>query len=306
MRLRRKQQERRRRVDSDVSASSAYQSQRADQKLNIGQQTGRHDPKDSPRDLGRFILQRFSLIILLVVLVLAAANMLTVSSNVKIVPLVPLKSSGTSFLHSQSVYQNAANQLLARSIWNRNKITINTGHISQEMLQKFPELSGVSITLPLLSQRPIVYIQSAQPALLLQGQNGSFVVDNTGKALVNIGNAPTSSQNLPVVTDQSKLDITINRQAVTTDNVDFILTVVKQLEAAHFTIHSLVLPASTSELDVRVQGQPYEIKFNLQSGAGDARQQAGTFIAAQAKLQSQHNTPAEYIDVRVDGRAYYR
>jgi hypothetical protein len=66
----------------------------------------------------------------------------------------------------------------------------------------------------------------------------------------------------------------------------------------------MTLPPATSELDVRVAGQPYFIKFNLQSG--DARQQAGTFLATQSHLQSQNIVPSTYIDVRVDGRSYYK
>ncbi len=66
----------------------------------------------------------------------------------------------------------------------------------------------------------------------------------------------------------------------------------------------MTLPVGTSELDVRLAGQPYSVKFNLESGT--ARQQAGTFLATESKLKSQNVTPAEYIDVRVDGRAYYK
>ena len=66
----------------------------------------------------------------------------------------------------------------------------------------------------------------------------------------------------------------------------------------------MVLPVGTSELDVKLTNQPYTVKFNLESGT--ARQQAGTFLATQAKLQSQNVTPGQYVDVRVGGRAYYK
>jgi hypothetical protein len=70
------------------------------------------------------------------------------------------------------------------------------------------------------------------------------------------------------------------------------------------SVGSMILPAGTSELDVHLAGQPYFVKFNLNNN--DPRQQAGTFLAAIANLQKNHITPAQYIDVRVDGRAYYQ
>ena len=65
----------------------------------------------------------------------------------------------------------------------------------------------------------------------------------------------------------------------------------------------MTLPPAASELDVKIAGKPYFVKFNLQ--ADDARRQAGTFLATQAQLQRKGITPAQYIDVRVEGRAYY-
>lgn len=298
---------RRRQAAPDNGSPAAYRSRRADDALGLGRQAPR-DPAAaaqaaSPSDsLSRFVLRRFGLIILLIALLISSVNVLSLSSNARV---MSLNGSGNSFLHDKSVYETAANQILAGSVWNRNKITVNTEAISQQMLAKFPELSSVSVTLPLFSKRPIVYIQTAQPALVLSTQSGAFVIDSTGKALLRADNVPNlAALKLPTVTDQSNLAISLNRPALSSDNVSFIQTVIAQLAARHFSVSAAVLPAGTSELDVRLAGQPYLVKFNLRSG--DARQQAGTFLATQARLQSQHATPSQYIDVRVDGRAYYK
>jgi hypothetical protein len=313
MKLRRKSSvfpggRRQRQADGGTPQSSpgfAYRSRRSDQELNLGRQISRETADTAPKNLGRFLLRRFGLVVLLIALVISSVNVLSLSSNARILSLTD--SGGNSFLHDKAVYQAAANQLFAGSIWNRNKITVNTARINQEMLKQFPELSSVSVTLPLLSKRPVVYIQTAQPALILATQDGSYIIDTSGKALLRAGSLPAGSQlTLPLVTDQSGLKVSINRQALSSDNVSFIQTVVAQLAARHFSVASAVLPVGTSELDVHLDGQPYTVKFNLQSGAGDARQQAGTFLATQAKLQSQNITPSQYIDVRVDGRAYYK
>jgi len=65
----------------------------------------------------------------------------------------------------------------------------------------------------------------------------------------------------------------------------------------------MTLPKGTSELDVHISGAAYLFKYNLR---GDARAEAGAFMAVKASLESQHKTPEAYIDVRVDNKAYYR
>jgi hypothetical protein len=161
------------------------------------------------------------------------------------------------------------------------------------------------VTLPLFAKRPIVYLQPDTPALILVAQNGSFVVDTDGKALLRSDNLPSGNgRDLVKVMDKSGLEVRLGQQALSSSDVDFVRTVAAQLAAAKVEISSMVLPAGTSELDVGIAGQAYFVKFNLQND--DARQQAGTYLAARAKMLSQHVKPAHYVDVRVDGRAYYK
>ncbi len=250
-----------------------------------------------------FWLQRFGLVVLLLAALLSAVNILSLSSSAKV---VQLGNAQDTPLHSRATYEAAASRLLAKSVWNRNKITVDTGGVGRQLLQQFPELSDVSVTLPLVAHRPLVYIQPAQAALILVGTGGAFIVSNTGKALVGGDSLAALPQTkLPVVTDQSGLKLQINRQALPAPAVGFIQEVIAQLAAKHFQVAGLTLPAATSELDVRLAGQPYLVKFNLHN-SDSARQQAGTFLATIAQLQKQNQVPAQYVDVRVSGRAYYQ
>ena len=91
---------------------------------------------------------------------------------------------------------------------------------------------------------------------------------------------------------------------MTAANVHFIRTVITELASRQYTVSAMTLPAATSELDVQLAGQPYTIKFNLQSNR--ARQQAGTFISTIEHLKKSNTPPSKYVDVRVDGKAYYQ
>lgn len=226
---------------------------------------------------------------------------LSLTGNPKVVPL----TDTAPLLQSQQVYQVAAAKVVTASFWNKNKITFNSHEVSQQLLKQFPELANVTVTLPLLAHRPVIYIEPAQPALILSTTSGSYVLDTTGTVLlVNTASGLVASLSLPVVTDQSGLSIKLGHQVLTSGDVSFIQTVLGQLKAKQLVASSIVLPAVSRELDVYIAGQSYFVKFNLITD--NPRQQAGTFLAALSKLQSQSVKPSTYIDVRVDGRAYYQ
>lgn len=280
---------RRRQIVETERSAPAYRSSRQSEARNV-------------TTLWVQLARRSGVLILGLAIIISVINLLSVSPHAKITPLTSSAAS-SSLLRNQAEYQAAADKLLASSLWNRNKITIDTTKVSNQLVAQFPELTSASITLPLFAHRPIVYVQPAQAALVVAADNGAFVIEQNGKALMPSANLPTA-HNLPQIVDQSGLQIKTGRQVLTSDDVGFVQTVITELSAKHVEVSSMVLPATARELDVYVAGQPYFVKFNLANN--DARQQAGTYLAAAAELQRQHATPAHYVDVRVDGRAYYQ
>jgi hypothetical protein len=256
---------------------------------------------ESAHRVGRFWLQRAGLLILVVAVLVSVVNILSLSGQAKI---IRLGASG-QLLRPTADYETAADQILATSVWNRNKITANTGQVSRQLLAHFPELTAASITVPLLAHQPLVYITPAQPRLVLIAADGAFLVSDSGKAVLS---APTpaalNQPKLPTVTDQSGLQAHVNSQVLPSRSVRFIQTVVAELAAKQVAVSGLDLPAGSSELDAHLSGLPYLVKFNLQSD--DARGESGTYLATAAQLHRQSVTPAQYIDVRVTGRAYYK
>lgn len=299
----RKENRTRRRLSATTPPSEqAVRRQRSDPIDN----TGRMRPSQAaPRDvsgLAAKLGRRIGVLVLAIAIVVSVFNVLSVTPQVKVEPLTSSKTS-SALLRDSGEYQAAADKLLSSSLWNRNKVTINTGQVSQQLIKQFPELSSAGITLPLLAHRPILYVQPAEASLVVAADNGAFVVDQNGRALIPSANLPTA-HNLPQVVDKSGLAISAGRQVLTSDDVTFIQTVLDELNAKHVQVSSMVLPAESRELDVYIGGQPYFVKFNL--AGGDARQQAGTYLATIAELQRDHTIPSNYIDVRVDGRAYYK
>jgi hypothetical protein len=242
---------------------------------------------------------------LVIALMVVAIEETTLSPTPKIVTLTT--STSQVFLRSPSIYQQAAVGLFTKSKWNRNKLTINAGAISDQLKRDFPELAAVSVALPLFGHYPTVYIQPSEPSLVLISQpSGSFVLNGNGVALIGASNqtAQLANLNIPTVVDQSGIPVSIGQTVLASTTVNFISTVAAQLRAQHIGFTSMVLPDSASELDVYLNGQPYYARFNTEDNS--ALQQVGTLIATMKHLQSEGVTPHTYIDVMVDGRAYYK
>ncbi len=290
-----------------VSQTFSYHTQRSEQLAN----TGRADKafrqqilNPVVKTVGSFWLEKFGLGILLIVGGICLVSALTVSPRAKLQQLGSVNQS--SLFHHQAAYQATADDLLSSSLFNRNKITINTAKLSQQLLSKYPELSNASVALPLLSHRPIIYLSYTQPAIIMHNQTGSYVLDTAGKVLT-----PTSPEaivlGLPSVTDESGFKLALNNQVLTSTDVSFIQTVIIGLKAKNIAVGSMTLPAAANELDVAIAGKPYFVKFNLHADAtNSAKLQIGSFLAVQQRLAGQSVTPSKYIDVRVSGRAYYQ
>lgn len=279
----------------------SYRAKRSDAELNTGRSTVREERAASRK--AKQLLRKTGMLILLLAIVASAINILSLSAKPKILPLEGDKTN--AFLSGSEVYEDYASKVLQSSVWNRNKITVNTSDISNKLVANFPELSSASVTVPLLANRPIIYVQPAEPILIVKARNGAFIVADSGKALLRASKVEDlSDYKLPVLEDQSGLKLTVGRQALQSKDVDFIQTVIIELNAKQYPVANMILPASSSELDVQVAGQPYIVKFNLQSDT--ARQQAGTYLAMIANLKKQNQAPSKYVDVRVNGRAYYQ
>jgi hypothetical protein len=208
-------------------------------------------------------------------------------------------------LQSTIVYKKAAIKLFNKSFTNHNKLTLNTDNIVNKLEQEFPELANVTVQFQLLGDSPNIYLQPAIPAMLMANGSGKeFIISATGIAVApasKLSNIATF--HLLLLTDQSGLTIRLGGAALSSTDIVFIQTVKEQFTAHNLTISSLTLPSASSELDVRINGTSYFIKFNLGT---DANQQIGSFLAVRKYLTSNNITPSQYIDVRVLGRAFYK
>jgi hypothetical protein len=293
---------------SGQNRTFSYAANRLQSDYNTGREAAQNRPplRQLPGKIQK-LRRHFGWLLAVVAFVGVVGYELQLSTTPKVVSVT--QSTDAPFLQDNSVYAAKASELFNATAANRNKLTVNTTDITRQLERQFPELQDVSITLPLIGDRPIVYVRPATPALLLSSSNGVYMIDDNGRAVAAqaAGSSGASASHIPMVTDQSGIQAQIGVQVLPRSATSFIRTVVEQLKAQQISVKSLILPAAASELDVYIEGTQYYVKFNMHDAdSGEAALQAGTYIATSKQLSRQRITPAQYIDVRLEGRAYYK
>lgn len=209
-----------------------------------------------------------------------------------------------SLLQDEGTYEAGIKDILDNSLSNRSKLLINTSAVADHIESSYPEVAEAVITLPLLDHKPIVDLVPKQPKFIMNTKDGPYIIDETGTALLHVRDLENSDDyKLPTVTDQSGIGVSPGMRVVNRDVVAFIDSVLYQFESKGMLVSDLVLPPLPNELHLNPQGKSYYIKFDL---SGEAREQAGSYFAVSELLAEQGKEPAEYIDVRVSGKAFYK
>lgn len=295
---------RRRPIRTEQGRVFSYYASRSANELNLGRNNQEEAPKRRSPAYVRF-MNRLPMVGVTILTFVIVVSQLILTTHPKLVVLVS-SSNSNLFMQSTSVYQNAADKLFSQSLSNQNKLTVDASGISNKLKKMFPELSDVSVALPVVGNQPIVYLQPSEPTFVLLANGNSYVLDSTGRALAYAKDVPAHNlASLTTVVDQSGLQPRVGDPVLPSTSVAFIQTVLNQLRAQHIQVQQVVLPAAPFEADVYISGKPYYVKFNVHDANG-ALQQVGSYIAVAQNLSARNITPSQYIDVRVDGRVYYK
>lgn len=210
-------------------------------------------------------------------------------------------SSGS--LHSKVDYQTSLDKVTSGPLY-RIKPLFSEGQATKKLQQAYPEITDVSYDIPWLGSRITAKISTARPVLQLTSQAAGLVIDEQGRAIIKSNDVNNSTvENLPLVQDQTGYQAGVGQLVLTKRQVQFIETVYSQLKAKNLLPSAIILPPKAQELDVRLVGLSYYVKFYM---GGDPLFQSGAFFATKQKLAAAGQTPAEYVDVRVEDRVFVK
>lgn len=189
---------------------------------------------------------------------------------------------------------------------NRTKLTLNQAAMTKAIQAKFPEVESVQISTPIYSRKPKVNIKIAAPTFTLSGASDTFAANDhyliaaNGKVVGTAANF-ANIKGLPNLSDQSGYPIKVGQLVLGEGTSDTVLSIIAQCHKFNIPIESFNL-TKNQEIDLKTQDKKYYVKFSL---VGDAATQIGQFIATRAQLATT-GEPSEYLDVRVDGRVFYK
>jgi hypothetical protein len=199
-----------------------------------------------------------------------------------------------------SEYEAYIASRLEDNVLRQTKLSVNTESLEQSLLREFPEIADASIIIPLISRDLIIDVIPATAFVALEIDNNLYGVDAYGRVFTQY---QSFSEQVPVVTDVNTEDIELGSRVLPAQTVQFIDSLVYLMSEQDIEIDTMTLPQIANELHMKVRGETYVGKFDI---GRDVRLQAGTFVAVRSQLREQNIAPKNYIDVRVQERAFYR
>lgn len=208
--------------------------------------------------------------------------------------------NSTAF-HSRAEYQIEADKLFS-SFKNRNKVTFGQNSVTDGLKKKFPEITSVNVELPIFSQQPTLRLDISKASLRLKSGGSEYIVDSQGVIVSSLASLSYQSE-LPEVIDQSGFAARPGSRILSASSVNFIRTLNAECKRAGIPLTSMTLPPVAQELDLRAKDQKYYVKFFL---GGDVLTQTGQYLAARHHFAAAHDQPSEYLDVRVNGKIFFK
>lgn len=244
-------------------------------------------PRRGPKRPRLSVLQRRLLIILGLILLagwgigqLFALRVITVNSSAR-----------------KAEIESEARKLTSGSWTQGNLITFNKDEFVSKLQQADPLLREVSVKRKWF-HGVIVTATLKQPSLGWSTGNQIYVLDKDGTVI----GVAAGSVSFPVVYDGSNLPVAVGQRVASVHFVDFVSSIVPALAASGITVTRLDIKDTTFDLAAQTN-KGYRLLFDTSRGAAE---EVADLNAVQRLLVTQKRTPAEYIDLRIAGKAYYK
>jgi cell division septal protein FtsQ len=196
--------------------------------------------------------------------------------------------------HITSLTQSSLHQ----QWFGHNLILVNTGAVEANLLKVEPAIRQVSVSRHWFHSL-VVTIQERQPTLNWKTSGTSYLLD--ANAIVIAPTIPAYAQ-LPTVTDSSNLPVKIGEQVAPSSFASFCSSLAQLLPTIGYPVTAMTVPATTSEVYVQTKGGLL-LKFDTTRPAGE---EVNDLKQVTAQLAAANQTATQYIDLRIEHKAYYQ
>jgi cell division septal protein FtsQ len=207
---------------------------------------------------------------------------------------VVVKSTTSS---AASEYQARLQTIVNGSWRQQNLLTADTSALGRELLSADVMLATAEVR----RQWPhglVATVSLKVPALGWRTGVQDYMLDSSGGV---IGSLPAGSK-LPTVVDDSNLPVHPGQRVVGAKFVTFVTALAQALPGLKLSATKYEIKDTTYDLYVTTTAG-YRLILDTSRAAGEQVSDIDTMLKF---LTKQHKRPAEYIDLRVPGRAYYK
>lgn len=196
-------------------------------------------------------------------------------------------------------YEQYINDYFALQPVERLRFALNEQGLSDYVASRAPEVAAVSLSGVSQFTDSRFSLELRRPLAGWQINNDQLFVDSKGVVFSdNFYDAPTVQ-----IIDQSGISPEQGTVVASTRLLSFVGVLVSRAGESGYVVTSVSLPSGTTrQLEVRIKDVVPFVRFTIDRAAGEQVEDMSRtiqFLAAQSRS-------AEYIDVRVEGRAVYR
>jgi cell division septal protein FtsQ len=179
-----------------------------------------------------------------------------------------------------------------------NMLTVDTEGLQSALLASEHQLKSATVR-RVWPHTLAIDIIERQPALAWNTFSGSFILDSEG---VIVASNPAGSP-LVAVTDNSNIPYKVGDQVVSARFVEFARAAPAGLsDGTGITITGMSVGDTTAEITAKTN-KGYALKLDTTRPIEDT---AASLKQVLAELAAQKKAPAEYIDLRIEQKAYYK
>lgn len=205
--------------------------------------------------------------------------------------------TGAGSVPRERLVREAQDEIRQHLGWG-NLTLLDTDALASRIKQREPLLSGVTV-LRTWPHTVTVKVEERTPGMIWATGEQRYLIDSEG---VVVGAAGQGSTSLATVVDSTNLSVKVGDRVVASSFISYIAELRTLMPATKLGIKSLQVPETTTEVFVTTD-RGYVVKFDTTRSAASGVQ---ALVRVQAELARVGKTPAEYIDLRIENRAYYK
>lgn len=245
-------------------------------------------PTSSYKKIFKTVL--YSTIFLLLVYALTASPLL----RVKKIQVTGLQTLTEANIHEQ------VQAIVDSSLMNQNMLLISTEQINKQLKANNYQVAKAEVTrIPFNTIK--VTITEQKPSILWKSNGELSILTEDGRAYAGEPNDELKA-NLPTVLDAANLPAKAGEKVVSESFLKFVNTINTSLPTQGVKVIQYEVQETTTELFVVTQ-DGYKLRFDT---SRPAQEQITDLVTVLDQLKKQGKKPAEYIDLRINGKVFYK